>query len=225
MRFFFFLDIWINFPSDISETSSLLLHGNDKVRFLPRPLYYWQSSKNPPMLTVKAWDNSVDSTFKNELSKMNINTDLYTDTLQSIHRPVGRFSSSTATVVAARFGCDGVINSGKVHDACCVCGGSGKGCNGCDEELGSNNLLDGCGECDGTSTNCLGCDGIPFSFSSVGHCSECISALDFDLQLAEDAYPAESFKDCANTCFGNAIEDSCAICSGGITGHEFNQDM
>ena len=49
---------WLGFPSDISETNSLLLHGNDQLRFLPHPEFYWSTSASPS-IDVKAWDNSL----------------------------------------------------------------------------------------------------------------------------------------------------------------------
>ncbi len=152
---------------------------------------------------------------------MNINTDPYNDTIYSIHKPIGRFSETTAMILASRFGCDGVINSGLKYDACCTCGGSGTTCSGCDGVSNSNQVLDSCGECGGIDGSCLGCDGVPFSFSTYGSCSECISTSFGNTVL----FSSEAYKDCSNTCFGSALIDDCEVCSGGNTDHQYNQDM
>ena len=211
-------------PASLSEQSGLLLHANDKIRYIPKPQYYWNS--NFPLLTVKAWDNSLGDVSSDEPSLTNINTDPYTDTIHSIHKPVGRFSDATAMIMASRFGCDGNINSGLEYDACCICGGSGSTCNGCDGIANSNKVLDGCGECGGTDSTCLGCDGIPFSFSSYGSCSECISIIVNNTgSEIDNFFSSDSFKDCSNTCFGSALVDDCGVCSAGNTDHQYNEDM
>lgn len=157
---------------------------------------------------------------------MNINADPHTDTLQSLHTPVGRFSTSTAVIRATRYGCNGVVNSGLTHDACCVCGGNGAGCTGCDDVTGSNKLYDACGMCGGSETSCLGCDFIPSSFTVAGSCGECVSGVNIPTgsSLREAAYPADSFQDCAGVCFGVGLVDDCKVCSGGNTSHSYNSD-
>ena len=218
-----YTDIWINFPAEISETRSILLHGNDKLRYIPRPHYYWQDSSSPT-LTVKVWDGSEGAPGQHEISKMNINANPYVDTLQSLYNPVGYFSELSAVIEATRFGCDEIINSAKVHDSCCVCGGNGNTCSGCDNTFGSNKVYDSCDVCDGTDTTCLGCDSIPLSFSETSSCSVCISELNLNSIVIESLNISTSFKDCSNMCFGEALIDDCGICSGGNTNHDYNSD-
>ena len=221
-------NIWINFPpSDvISETSSFLLHGNDRIRFTPNPSYFWQNSSTTntdvPSLRVKLWDLSVGNlTRLSEASTLNINTSPFEDTLQSLTSPYSLFSDGIMTIEASRYGCDGVVNSALVHDTCCMCGGSGAACDGCDGVRGSNVQYDSCDQCGGRST-CLGCDSIPFSGMESGPCSECISSI--SIETGDSLYPTATFMDCSSRCYGDALIDSCGVCSGGNTGHVFNSD-
>lgn len=223
--------IWVNFPpSTISETSALLLHGNDRIRFTPNPSYFWNNSSatntNVPSIRVKLWDSTLGNlTLLNENSAMNINTSPLEDTLQSLTSPYGLFSDDVMTIEAARYGCNGVVNSALVHDACCVCGGRGEACNGCDGVRRSNVQYDSCDQCGGQSS-CLGCDFISFSGMEPGSCSECISSISIptgDLTPAT-LYPSSTFMDCSSQCHGLALTDDCAVCSGGNTGHTFNSD-
>ncbi len=226
--------IWVNFPPGITEASALLLHGNDRVRFVPRPDFFWMNVSSdpniPPSIRAKAWDNSLYTLTRkpdNEISLLNINTDPFIDTLQSLYTPLGLFSEAVVTIEAARYGCDGVINSAVVDDACCVCAGDGSGCSGCDEETGSNVVFDACDSCGGAGVLCLGCDFVPFSSVTLGSCTECISdvSLPTGNTQKEDAYPATSFVDCYGTCYGMALYDDCSVCSGGQSAHKYNSDM
>lgn len=226
--------VWVGFPPDIAETVALLLHGNDRVRYLPRPDFFWLNSSIdpnlPPAINVKVWDNSLYSFIQkpeNEISLLNINTDPFTDTLQSLTHPVGLFSDSITTIQAARYGCDNVINSAVVDDACCVCGGDGTSCSGCDKQAGSNVVFDACDICGGDGGSCLGCDFIPFSSVTLGSCRECVSNV--SLQTGDDQqevlYLPTTFEDCHGTCYGTALYDDCAVCSGGQSDHVYNSDM
>ena len=227
-------NIWVNFPPFLSDTRALLLHGNDRIRFIPKPDYFWTNSTATdlvPSMQVKVWDNSVGGTdltpSGGEISALNINTSPFEDTLQSLYNPRGRFTADVMTIVASRYGCDGVVNSGLVFDACCVCGGSGEGCEGCDGVTGGNTLYDACNVCDGPNTQCLGCDFIPFSGTEPGPCSECITNITMPTgsNTTENTYPPSSFTDCNSDCHGTAIPDDCLVCSGGLTLHSFNTDM
>lgn len=227
-------NIWINFPSDISEARALLFHGNDRLRFLPRPEYYWENSTtNIPSIAVKVWDNSLGhfssiSSPPTEVSTMTINTNPLVDTQQSLYRPVGLFSSTIVNITAARYGCDGVLNSALVHDQCCVCGGQGGSCEGCDGVRGSNVKPDSCDVCGGVSS-CLGCDWIPFSVTELRQCQVCLSQISVptsELILGLDTqFSTSSFTDCNGDCHGNALLDDCEVCSGGRTSHDFNSDI
>ena len=221
--------LWINFPTEnIHETRALLLHGNDRVRYLPKPAHFW-SANSSPSLTVKAWDASIGSLEQHttENSRININTNQFIDTLQSLHRQVGRFSMETAVLTAARQGCDNAVNSGMVHDACCVCGGDGtSGCSGCDNVASSNKVFDACDMCGGNEATCLGCDFIPYSLTTAGDCGQCVSSVDTPTgsSLVTSSYPTDSFQDCAGVCFGVGLTDECGTCSGGNTTHQYNSD-
>lgn len=225
-------NIWLNFPSNISEENALLLHGNDRLRFLPHPNYYWSASLSPS-IAVKAWDNSLGqfsdiSSNPTEVSTMTVNTNPLVDTIQSLHRPTGLFGSAVVMVTAARYGCDGVMNSALVHDQCCVCGGGGESCEGCDGTMGSNVGEDACDVCGGASS-CLGCDWIPFSGMEMGQCQVCLSQISIptpDLMLPLNSrFSPSAFTDCRGDCHGNALLDDCSVCSGGRTSHDPNSDM
>ena len=157
---------------------------------------------------------------------MNINTDPFIDTLQSQHRPVGRFSTATATVRATRHGCDGVVNSAMINDACCACGGNGAGCMGCDNTQASNKIFDACDMCGGSETTCLGCDFIPYSLTNTGGCGQCVSNVNTPTGsgLVNSNYPLGSFQDCNGVCLGLSLIDECEVCSGGTTSHQYNSD-
>ena len=58
-------------------------------------------------------------------------------------------------------GCDGVPGSGKVNDACNVCGGDGSTCAGCDGVPGSGKVNDACNVCGGDGSTCKGCTADP----------------------------------------------------------------
>ena len=192
-------------------TTSFLLKGNDSIRFIPKPNFYWSAS-TAPYITVKAWDVSTGSL---ELSSLaNVNTNPYINTAQSISNSIGLFSTSLVNIIATRLGCDGVPNSAVVHDACCMCGGSGTGCAGCDDVHGSNVQYDSCDVCGGLDDTCTGCDFVPLSTSVLGTCNECLSTGNVSI----------SFKDCSGTCFGASVSDDCEICSGGTTNHQYNTD-
>jgi len=221
---------WINFPPGLAENNALLLQGIDRIRFVPRPNYYWMNTSTAPSITVKIWDASINqhSTSSRELDLMNINTSPYEDTLQSIVNPVGLFSLENVLVVAGRFGCDGVVNSGRTYDACCTCGGNGGTCAGCDGRQNSNAIYDSCDDCQGNDQSCLGCDYVPYSNTEDGNCSECISEVEINREQKENelftVVTAMDFTDCANECFGPAIVDQCMNCSGGISSRTYNQE-
>ena len=213
---------WANFPPrQLTASGAFLLHGSDRVRFTPYPEYFW-NDRSPPQIQVKLWDMSSSYHLLPLTEQLAIhgNTDPTTDTLRSLHRPVGLFSDDTAVVVAARWGCDSVVNSGLVHDACCECGGTGGGCRGCDDASNSNALFDSCNVCGGSSSSCLGCDLIPFSESVQGPCGECLSTVNM-LQASVNI----SVTDCNEDCYGTALLDDCGVCSSGNTNHVFNSDQ
>ena len=226
---------WINFPSpaqlELSETNALLLHGNDRLRYLPHPDVFWGGSSGvpTPSISVKIWDASVDAlTPGHEISILNVNANPTVDTAQSLLYPQGRFSDRVLVVEAARFGCDGQVNSGLVHDGCCVCGGAGDSCEGCDGVMGSDTVHDACDICGSTpESSCLGCDFIPFSETESGQCSVCISSVSIptNSSIADYLFLNATFTDCNGECYGNTVLDSCGICSGGSTSHELNSDM
>lgn len=222
--------VWVNFPPShgISEISAFLLHGNDRIRFIPNPGSYWNSRTSivVPSIHVKLWDSTLGNTSQaSEISTMNINTSPFEDTPQSLTSPIGRFSNDIMRIEVARLGCDGIVNSGSVHDACCVCGGFGEGCAGCDGVTGRNIKYDSCDECGGRNL-CLGCDFIPFSGTEVGPCNDCITTISVVTGDTRPSllYPTSTFVDCNADCYGAALNDSCGVCSGDSTEHTFDSD-
>ena len=225
---------WINFPSpsqlELSESNALLLHGNDRLRYLPHPDVFWGGSSGitTPSITVKIWDGSIDTIApRQEISILNINANPTVDTAQSLLYPQGRFSNGVV-VEAARLGCDGQVNSGVVHDGCCVCGGAGDSCEGCDGVMGSRMVQGACDVCGSTpESTCLGCDFIPFSGTESGSCTECISSISISTNstIEDFLFLNATFTDCSGSCYGNAVLDSCGICSGGSTSHDPDSDM
>jgi len=222
---------WVNFLPNISENNALLLQEIDRLRFVPRPNYYWSNSSNTsPLITIKIWDASINlhSTLSTELDLMNINTNPYEDTLQSVVNTVGLFSLEKVSVYATRYGCDGVVNSAVTFDACCTCGGDGRSCPGCNGVQDSNAVFDSCDTCLGNDLTCLGCDFIPYSDSVIGDCGECISEVEIDSELKEalsfTIVTTQDFIDCAGVCYGPALIDECSNCSGGNTSHNYNEE-
>jgi len=72
-----------------------------------------------PVQSEDLWNNSI------ELSSLSLPPSLYQATF-------------------TKMGCDGVIDSGKVNDACGECGGEGATCKGCDGEVGRSPPPHGC---------------------------------------------------------------------------------
>ena len=212
----------MSFPPTVTDTRAFLLHGSDRIRFVPKPGYFWQ--ENPPSLTVKAWDGTHGKVGDAELSQMNINTNPLVDTLQSVHFPVGRFSDDVAHIHAVRYGCDGMLNSGVVHDSCCVCGGDGLTCSGCDSIPSSNEVYDSCFECAGQDTSCLGCDYVPFSMTLLSECGQCVfSALDSGSKTEPYVYSSTSLQDCDKQCFGTSLIDDCGQCTNVVNSFNSNK--
>ena len=215
---------WTNFPLDMSESKALLLHGCDRIRFIPKPNFFWLEQE-APSLTVKVWDTSVASSLlspSNEAFLSSINSDPFSDTAQSLFHTVGLFSDNMAVIEAGRYGCNGVINSGLIFDPCCVCGGTGDGCEGCDGVRGSGGHYDFCDVCKGDG-GCEGCDNIPFSGSRMGDCGVCVSGEVVGEVMGEEG--GRRFRDCDGVCFGSGVSDECRVCIPGDSSHKYNSDM
>ena len=218
---------WINFPLGITESRALLLHPLDRIRYVPRPDVFWSSL--PPSVSVKTWDTSVGMpllSMANEAFLSAINTDPYTDTMQSLFYSIGVFSEDTAVVEAGRHGCDGVINSGLTFDSCCECGGTGESCAGCDGVEDSGKLYGYCDECGGDG-GCGGCDLVPFSNSEAGSCKECVSVQSVRSDLVEmvRVEVETGMMDCESVCLGSGVTDECGMCAGGDSTHQYNSNM
>jgi len=98
-------------------------------------------------------------------------------------------------------GCDGVANSHKVEDACGVCGGDGSSCAGCDGVANSGKLKDACGVCGGDGTSCAGCDGVANSGKVNDACGEC-------------AGDGTSCAGCDGMANSHKLKDACGVCDG-----------
>lgn len=70
-------------------------------------------------------------------------------------------------------GCDDIIASGIVFDACGECGGKNDSCKDCEQIVNGNKTYDACGVCGGANLTCLGCDGIPLSGKALSPCGIC----------------------------------------------------
>ena len=219
---------WVNFPSQLTESRALLLHPTDRLRFLPRPTFFWSPSL-PPSLSVKAWDLSVGVPLlyaANEAFLTGINTDPFVDTTQSLFHTIGMFSDDVAVLNAGRRGCDDVIDSRLTFDPCCVCGGDGETCAGCDGVEGSEKMYDHCDECGGDG-GCEGCDLVPFSFSETGACGECVSVVSVRGDLVEGVRGeiGEAVVDCEGVCLGRGVVDDCGDCVPSESAHLYNSNM
>jgi len=77
----------------------------------------------------------------------------------------------------ACIGCDGVrvdlrFEQPKMRDLCAICGGNNT-CIGCDDVIYSGAVYDACGLCGGDNSTCAGCDGIPNSGAVLDKCGVC----------------------------------------------------
>jgi protocadherin Fat 4 len=200
---------WINFPQNITFEDAFLLSATDGFRFIPKPSYYWTNSTTP-QITIKVWDMSKGKPNNLYFTKANTTTNI-----------IGLFSTANASIIATRYGCDNVVNSGSMHDVCCICGGTGDSCTAsCDTLHGSNSMYDSCEICGGNDDACIGCDKIPLSTSYVGICGECVSITSTNISLNQSL-----FQDCWGSCFGSAVIDDCGVCTGSSTGNSYNNNI
>merc|ERR1712166_239997 len=98
-------------------------------------------------------------------------------------------------------GCDGIANSGKVKDACKVCGGDGKSCAGCDGIANSGKVKDACNVCGGDGNSCAGCDGVANSGKAEDACNVC-------------GVDGNSCAGCDGISNSGKVNDACNVCGG-----------
>jgi hypothetical protein len=98
-------------------------------------------------------------------------------------------------------GCDGVVSSGLVYDACAICGGDNSSCKGCDDVPNSGLVDDACGVCGGDGSSCSGCDGIPNSGLQNDACGVCNG-------------DNSTCKGCDGVVNSGAVNDACGVCDG-----------
>jgi hypothetical protein len=108
----------------------------------------------------------------------------------------------TPAFAAITPGCDGVAGSGKVLDACNVCGGNGKSCLGCDGVVFSNKTYDTCGICGGDGTCLSGCDHQPYSTKTYDVCGVCAGS------------GTTCLSGCDHLPFSVKVYDVCGVCGG-----------
>ena len=99
-------------------------------------------------------------------------------------------------------GCDKVPNSGKQYDQCGVCGGNNV-CLGCDNVPNSGLVVDSCGVCGGDNSSCAGCDGVPKSGKTIDRCGICGGN--------------NACVGCDNVPFSGKTLDVCGVCGGNGT--------
>eukprot|EP01051_Picozoa_sp_SAG22_P012904 SAG22_NODE_1388_length_4521_cov_13.635233_3_plen_706_part_00 len=91
-------------------------------------------------------------------------------------------------------GCDHVVNSGAVEDACGVCGGDGSSCAGCDGEANSGAVADACGVCGGDGSSCHPwpevCTPTGGGMATVGSWAQAGLSTPLSVCLADDAAAA-----------------------------------
>jgi protocadherin Fat 4 len=215
---------WVNFPTDLSDNSAFLLRPQDRVRFVPHPSYLWTNGSEEPYFIAKVWDLSLwqQEGEVPELHYHGIDTDPFSDSLRSRVFPTGRFSEGTVQLSVGRYGCDGILGSGKTHDDCCVCDGGGAPCN---ISMDTTPVHNNCSILNDI-TSSLGCDFVPFSDSELQSCSECLSEISIPTPIssASQYWNESTLKDCNSTCHGSALVDSCGICSGGYSNHDYDSD-
>eukprot|EP01137_Pigoraptor_chileana_P023464 Opistho-2@89782 len=180
---YLFNSTWVTISTSVTSRAALALGPDTKIRFVPLVTFYETSS-----ITVRAWDlaSGIEREFLNSDASVN-----------------NAFSVLRVTITSARYGCDSVLDSRKIKDACGTCGGNGSTCAGCDSVAGSNKKNDACGVCGGSNA-CFGCDNVPNSGKKNDDCGECDGK--------------NSAKDCNGDCRGTAVLNACNICVGGRTG-------
>lgn len=127
--------------------------------------------------------------------------------------------------------CNAVCFGGALIDDCSVCSGGDTGLEindtalcegpdvGCDCVCYSGAFLDDCSECSGGTTG-------HEENSDMDACGNCYGdCIDIDgFVTCGDDSDNLSISDCTGVCDGTAFLDDCAVCSGGISGHEENSD-
>lgn len=127
-------------------------------------------------------------------------------------------------------GCDGVVGSGKVYDACGVCDGNGTSCAGCDNVPNSGLVVDACGVCGGNNSTCAGCDGVPNSGLVNDSCGVC-GGNNSTCTGCDGVLNSGKVNDACGVCDGNGstcsgcdgvpnsgkVNDACGVCDGNGT--------
>lgn len=108
-------------------------------------------------------------------------------------------------------GCDGVPNSGLVVDACGICGGNNSTCAGCDAVPNSGLVVDACGVCGGNNSTCAGCDGVPNSNKTNDVCGIC-NGNNSTCAGCDGVPNSGKVLDACGSCGGNG--SGCAGCDG-----------
>ena len=131
--------------------------------------------------------------------------------------------NTNENVTCQPVGCDGVPGSGKVNDACGVCGGNGSTCAGCDGVPNSGKVLDACGVCGGDGSTCTS-SGCPEGEKQCGEVcinnSACCTNDDCSGGQVCSAYECvcpEGQKLCGETCISASSCCNDADCSSGQT--------
>lgn len=118
-----------------------------------------------------------------------------------ITRVDGSQNTSAGLFTYAVNGCDGVLNSGAIYDACNVCNGTNRTCAGCDGIPNSGIRYDLCGICNGTNRSCAGCDGVPNSNKIYDVCGVCNGNN-------------KSCAGCNGVPYSGLVYDACGVCNG-----------
>jgi hypothetical protein len=131
-------------------------------------------------------------------------------------------------------------------DECGICAGDNSTCADCANVPNGNNVVDNCNTCDSDSSNdCVqDCaltwggsaeltdyyfdsdgDGLG-SGSAINICNAFVPTGWVANSTDEDDNCKTNIHDCAGVCDGEALNDSCGVCSGGTSGHaaDSNQD-
>ena len=144
----------------ITSTTDAVLAGNAVI-----PLFNVEGVEVADVFTLSDNTNSHTSSVKAVLRDAGNRRRRGAGGSVTLNDDLKNSFASGSQVTITKPPCDGVLNSGKVNDACGVCDGDGSSCAGCDGVSNSGKVTDACGICGGDGSSCArtdtnGCEGL-----------------------------------------------------------------